>query len=65
MAAKGYVRTPEGDYFVQLPANNPRGFVLADDDQTWEVPPFDSWQLVPEADVPEADRERLGHLLED
>jgi hypothetical protein len=62
--AKGFVRTPDGQYFVQLPADNGWGFVLADDDQTWDFPPVREWELVPAEEVPAAERERLGWLLE-
>lgn len=60
----GYVRTDDGNYLVQLPTGNAFGFVLADDDQTWDFPPCRGWELVPEDEVPEDVKERLGWLLE-
>jgi hypothetical protein len=61
----GYVLDPHGNVFVQLPADNARGFVIADDDRTWDFPPFASWTAVADDDprVTAADCERLGWLL--
>lgn len=55
-------------FLVQLPDDNKFGFVLADDDQTWDggigsgmKSPF---RAVSPEDVPDDDRERLGWLLD-
>lgn len=53
---------------VQLPDDNQFGFVLADDDQTWDggigsgMKSF--WAVSPE-EVPSEDMDRLGWLLDD
>ena len=65
----GYVVTDGGSVYVQLPADNRWGFVLADDDQTWGggLGLAESWALVADDDprVTDADRERLSWLLEE
>lgn len=70
MAAQaGYVLTERGKILVQLPDDNPHGFVLADDDQAWDGglgADAGSWELIADDDprITVADRERLGWLLE-
>lgn len=64
----GYVLTDHGTLLAQLPDDNRWGFVLADEDQTWEGG-FGfgcSWELLADNDprITEADRERLGWLFE-
>jgi hypothetical protein len=62
----GYVRTRSGSILLQLPADNPWGFVLADDDQAWPGGfGWESWEPLADDEVPEEDRERLHWLLED
>ena len=55
-------------FLVQLPNDNPHGFVVADDDQTWPGG-FGSgmvnWTAVSADKVPAEDRERLEWLLEE
>lgn len=63
----GYVIADTGAVYVQLPADNQWGFVLASDDQAFSPAPAGvrSWRAVP-ADDPEIsleDRERLEWLL--
>jgi hypothetical protein len=53
-------------YLVQLPDDNPWGFILADDDQTWDGGfgcGMKAWHAVDATDVPIADRRRLSWLL--
>lgn len=58
-----------GKVLVQLDDDNPYnefGFVLADDDQTWDGgmgSGIKQWAVVPESEVSEEDRERLGWML--
>lgn len=58
-----------GKVLVQLDDDNPYnefGFVLADDDQTWDGgmgSGMKQWEAVPESEVSEEDRERLGWML--
>lgn len=55
-------------FLVQLPDNNPFGFVLADDDQTWDGgigSGMKSFRSVSPEEVPEEDLERLGWMLDD
>ena len=64
----GYVvDTATGNVYLQLPADNQQGFVIADDDQTWEFPPFSHWQAVADDDscVSSDDRERLQWILDE
>ena len=68
LPSAGYVRTTDGRYLVQLPDDVSRwGFRLYDDDQSWDggIGVATEWTLVSESEVPEADRERLGWLLEE
>ena len=55
-------------FLVQLPDNNPFGFVLADDDQTWDGgigSGMKSFRAVSTEEVPDEDMERLGWMLDD
>jgi hypothetical protein len=63
----GYVVTPDGNVYLQLPAGNRWGFVIQDDDQAWDFPPFSEWEAVADDDprVTDADRERLGWILDE
>mgnify|MGYP006921330813 CR=1 FL=1 len=61
----GYVRSSEGDWYVQLPADNRWGFVLCDDELSHDFPPCNEWEPVAEADVPDGVRESLGWIIED
>lgn len=56
-----------GNVYAQIPADNAVGFVICDDDQTWDFPPFSSWSPVADDDprVSDDDRERLQHLIDD
>lgn len=60
-----FVRTNQGSYLVQLPAENQWGFVLADDEQTWPGGHgvAQSWEAVRPEEVPAEDRKRLEWLL--
>jgi len=62
----GYVRTSCGTVLLQLPADNIWGFVLADDDQVWPGGfGWESWEPIPDSEVPEDVRQRLHWLLEE
>jgi hypothetical protein len=66
----GYVIIDTGGVYVQLPAPESRwGFVLADDDQTWDggFGLAAEWEAVPDDDprVTDEDRERLSWLLDE
>ena len=65
----GFVVTPDGDVFVQIPAENRWGFSLCSDEQSWEggIGAAHSWELVDRDDprVSDTSREELGWLLED
>lgn len=63
----GYVKTAEGTILVQVPDDSRWGFYLADDEQSWPggIGIASEWELVPEDEVPEADRERLRWIVED
>lgn len=55
-------------FLVQLPDDNQFGFVLADDDQTWEGgfgSGMKSFRAVGPEEVPDEDLERLGWMLDD
>jgi hypothetical protein len=65
----GYVITDDGQIFVQLPAENRWGFLIADDDQSWEGGfglGIGGFTLLDEDDprITDADRERLGWMLD-
>lgn len=64
-AHRGYIQTPEGDWYVQIPDNSPQGFTLYDEDQSWEFPPIKDWKPISDRDVPIDVRKRLGHILEE
>ena len=63
----GYVRTRSGEFLLQLPAANPWGFVLADDELTWPggFGIADTWTAVSDDEVPEDVRRRLHWVLEE
>ena len=62
----GYVRTGSGSILLQLPAANPWGFVLADDDQSWPGGfGWESWEPMADGEVPEDVRQRLHWMLEE
>jgi len=62
----GYVRTRSGTILLQLPDDNPWGFVLADDDQSWPGGfGWEEWEPIAEREVPEDVRQRLHWLLEE
>ena len=69
MSAKihvGYVWA-QGEVYLQLPADNQWGFVIADDDQTWDFPPFGEWEAIDDDDpriTPER-REMLQWILDE
>lgn len=63
----GYVVTPEGDYYIQLPSDSRWGFTIYSDDQAWEggfggPGPL---RLVPDDDVPEEVRDTLGWIFDE
>lgn len=68
-AQAGYVITNSGLVLVQLPDDNQHGFVLADEDQTWNggFGVADEWELVPDDDarISDEDRRRLAWVLEE
>jgi len=65
----GYVRTKAGVWLVQVPcADSPWGFYLADDAQSWDGGHGvvgGEWELVPDAQVPDEVKQRLGWVLSD
>ena len=63
----GFVKTSDGTWLVQKPADNQWGFVLCDDDQSWDggVGIATSFELVAQNKVPKKVREELGWLLDD
>ena len=62
-----YVRTDDGVFLVQIYHDGVFGFALADDDQVWPggIGAASSWEVVPETEVPEDVRRRLGWLLQE
>jgi hypothetical protein len=62
----GYVKTTNGEFYVQTAENNQWGFSLHSDDQSWPggFGVAGEWVLVPESEVPEAVKEQLGFMLE-
>lgn len=67
---KGYVLTNEGQIFLQIPDPESKGgFYLADDGQTWDggFGVAESWEPLADDDprITDADRERLGWILEE
>ena len=63
-----FVLTNDGTWLLQVEDENSRwGFYLMDDDgQAWDGGfGWDSWQLVPDDQVPQEVRERFEHLLKD
>lgn len=63
----GYVKTNKGSFLVQTQEDNAWGFSLHDDDQSYPggFGVATEWELVPESQVPEEEKERLGFILED
>ena len=62
----GYVRTRSGTILLQLPDDNPWGFVLADDEQSWPGGfGWEEWEAIPDQEAPPEVRERLDWLLEE
>jgi len=69
----GYVRTDDGQYFVQVPNSfleavgwpiSECGFSTLDDDQSWDGGfELGSWEPVDVREVPVADRKRLDWIL--
>jgi len=63
-----FVLTGDGTWLLQVEGDKFRwGFALMDDDgQVWDGGfGWDSWQLVPDNQVPEDVRKRFEHLLKD
>lgn len=62
----GYVRTDDGEWYVQKPDSNPHGFILANDAGSWDggFGVAASWIAVPRGNVPEEVREEMDWLLE-
>lgn len=65
----GYVLTDAGDILVQIPDDNRWGFYLADEDETWEggFGVASSWEPLDDDDarITDADRERLGWIIDE
>ena len=63
----GFVKTSDGTWLVQKPADNQWGFELCDDDQSWPggLGIATSFELVAQNKVPKTVREELGWLLDD
>lgn len=61
-----FVRTTDGRYLVQVPADNQWGFSLCDDDQSWPGGHgvASEWEAVTPDQVPAEEQKRLGWLLE-
>lgn len=47
-----------GEVYLQLPSDEGLGFVIADGDQTWQFPPFDSWTAIADDDSRITDQHR-------
>lgn len=60
-----YIRTSEGNFLVQLPADNEWGFVLANEHQEWPggLGAAPNWEVVPDNQVPLETRERMDWML--
>ena len=66
VAGPVYVRSDDGDWYVQIPAENEWGFSLCDEDQSWPGG-FGAgrvWQVIPAQKVPRAVRNRLDFLFD-
>ena len=64
----GYVQDADGNYFVQLPAENTWGFTICDEDQSWPGGfggPRSPWTLIDPKNVPAHVRESLGSILDE
>jgi hypothetical protein len=63
---QGWVKTNEDEFYIQLADCEARfGFVLCDDEQSWDVPPFENWEPVSSDTVPNDRREELQYLLDE
>lgn len=64
---RGYVRTSNGEFYVQIPDDTFYGFTLYSDDQSWPggLGLAASWQAVGKAEVPRKVRLCLDALLGD
>lgn len=62
----GFVRTDDGRFLVQLPADNGWGFSLHDDGQEWPggFGAAGEWVAVSTDAVPDDEQDRLGWILE-
>jgi len=69
LAHRGYVLTDRGTILVQLPDDTAPGYSLYDDDQSWPggLGVAREWTALAADDprITDADRERLGWLLEE
>ncbi len=63
----GFVVTPEGEYFIQRPADNQWGFELLSADQSWPggIGAARSWKAVARESVPPEVEEELGWILDE
>ena len=63
----GFVITPEGEYFIQRPADNQWGFELLSADQSWPggIGAARSWKAVARESVPPEVEEELGWILDE
>ena len=63
---KNYVKTDTNMVLVQVPDDNEFGFSLCDDDQSWPggFGVARRWEIIPESEVPDEDRERLGWIFD-
>lgn len=59
-----YVRTDNGTALVQVPDDNPHGFYLCDDEQSWDggFGIANGWTLISAADLSDDELEQLGSL---
>jgi hypothetical protein len=66
----GFVVGSDGRIYAQMPAENPFGFVICDDDQSWAGgvnSGLSHWTLLANDDlrITEDDRERIGWMLDE
>lgn len=67
-ATRGFVTDGSGRYLVKRPADDPTGFVLADEFEVWPGglgSGMSNWRSVAPDDVPPNVRRRMEWLLED
>lgn len=66
---RGYVITGDGTILVQVPNDNQWGFMLCDDDQTWDggFGVASEWEPIANDDprITDEDRERLQWILDE